>query len=182
MINAATYTFTASGNGPVTAYFAGSTAGYGSVVGLSINGGPVTLWGLQNNSTALGTSFVMGNVSLGDNLEFIFSVDTGNSFGPADPDNPSYFLSSDENDNPVAGSQHIYSTAYAGGDFGIPAGTYVGVEDISPLTDPDNDLDYDDHQFVFTGPGLSQVPEGGSAVALLGLALAGIGALRRRMK
>ena len=176
--NSEAYTFTATGTGPVTGYFAGATAGYGSMVGLSINGGPVTLWGLQNNSTALGTPFMMGLVTTGDVMRFVLSVSMNSSFGPADPASPDYFLSSDPALNP-SGSQHIYSTAYAGGDYGIPAGTFIGFEDIIPLAS--SDKDYDDHQFVFTGPGLNQVPEGGSAIVLLGLALSGLGMVRRSL-
>jgi hypothetical protein len=177
--NIEVYSFTASGNGPVTAYFAGSSAGYGSKVGLSINGGPVSLWGLQNNTTPLGTAVVLGNVSLGDTMTFVLSVATGDSGGPSDPTMPSYFLYSDKALNPE-GSQHIHAAAYAGGDYGIPAGTYVGFEDISPIGG--GDRDYNDNQFVFTGPGLNRVPEGGSAVAMLGLAMAGLGVARRYLK
>ncbi len=182
--NGAAYTFTAAGSGPVTAYFGGASAGFGSKLGLSINGGPVSLWGLQNNSTAPGTSFVLGTVNAGDVMRFVLSVDMNSSFGPSDPTNPTQFLYSDAALNP-SGFQHIYSTSYAGGDYGIPAGHYIGFEDIVPLTSADKD--YDDHQFVFTGPVgssvpvRSSVPEGGSAFFLLGLVLSGLGLVRRSL-
>ncbi len=175
-INGATYTFTATGNGSVIAYFVDQSAGYGSVVGLSINGAAPTTWGLQNHASVYGSSFNMGTVATGDILRFVLDVSTSNGAGPPPS---SYKLNSDASLN--GGAQHIYSYAY-GGDAGgtpIPAGTYVGFEDISPLTS--GDLDYDDHQFVFTGPGLS-VPDGGMTIMLLGLALSGLGYARRLVK
>ena len=176
--NPVTYTFTATGTGPITAYFVGGTASFGSVVGLSINGAAPLSFGLQNHNSAQGQSFAMGNVTAGDTLRFVLDVSQTDGNGPP----PStYLLNSDPSLNP-AGENHVYSYAYAGGDFGIPAGTYVGFEDISPLAD--GDTDYDDHQFVFVGVRATPrdtVPEGGLTFTLLGMALAGIGFLRRKL-
>jgi hypothetical protein len=181
-INPVTYTFTATGNGPITAYFVGQTAGYGSDIGLSINGAAPLIYGLQNHavSSIYGASFVMGNVNAGDTLTFILRVSTGNANGPTGPGDLSYTLSSDSSQNPN-GEHHIYSYAY-GGDLTIPAGTYIGFEDISPLNAPGNDRDYDDHQFVFTGVrGVPSVPEGGLTITMLGMAVTGLGLLRRKL-
>lgn len=185
-VNGASYSFTAAADGDVVAYFVGSTAGYGSVIGLSINGAAPLTFGLQNNSTAFGTSFNMGAVSAGDVLRFVLAVDQGSGLGPTDPFDLSivdYYLNSDEALNPVAGEQHFFSSPYTGGDVGFPAsGTYVGIEDISPLSAPGNDLDYDDHQFVFTNVAAVSTPEGGTTLAMMGVSLLGVAVLRRRFR
>jgi hypothetical protein len=175
-VNPTTYTFTATGNGAVTAYFVGSSASYGSKVGLSINGAAPTSWVLQNHSNPYGTAANMGTVTSGDILRFVLDVSTSNGGGPPPSD---YMLNSDASLNPL-GANHIYSYAY-GGDVGqtpIPAGTYIGFEDISPISG--GDKDYNDHEFVFTGPGLN-VPDGGVTLMLLGTAFAGLGVLRRKL-
>jgi len=183
--NPVTYTFTAAGTGPIIAYFVGESAGYGSDIGLSINGAAPLSFGLQNHtgaggttSTPYGTAFNMGNANAGDVLRFELRVSTGNYNGPPPL---TYTLNSDASLNP-GGENHIYSSAY-GGDFQIPAGTYVGFEDISPLGDPLNDLDYNDHQFVFVGVTGTPVgvPDGGMTLAMLGMAFAGLGWLRRKL-
>jgi hypothetical protein len=188
-INPVTYTFTATGTGPITAYFVGESAGYGSMIGLSVNGGAVAFssFGLQNHtgaggttSTPYGTQFVMGNVTAGDVLRFVLAVDTGNYNGPATAGDVDYYLNSDASLNPL-GENHVYSYAYGGDLSGIPAGTYIGFEDISPLGAVNNDRDYNDHQFVFAGVrGTANVPDGGFTLGMLGLALAGLGLMRRR--
>jgi hypothetical protein len=186
-VNPATYTFTATGTGPITAYFVGQSAGYGSVIGLSVNGAAPLVYGLQNHTPspnpAYGTPFIMGNVNAGDILRFVLAVDTRNGLGPLNPiggSDVSYYLNSDASLNP-GGDHHIYSYAY-GGDIIIPAGTYIGFEDISPLSAPVNDLDYNDHQFVFTGvTGVASVPDGGMTLTMLGMAVAGLGLLRRKL-
>ena len=41
-----------------------------------------------------------------------------------------------------------------------------------------NDRDYNDHQFVFIG--VRSVPDGGVTLAMLGMAIVGLGMLRRK--
>ena len=168
-INPVTYTFTATGTGPITAYFVGESASYGSTIGLSINGAAPLTFGLQNHLSGYGTTFNMGNVNAGDVLRFVLNVATSSYYGPPPL---TYSLNSDASLNPN-GENHIYAYAY-GGDAGstpvggspIPAGTYIGFEDISPLAN--GDKDYNDHQFVFTGvTGTPNVADGGMTVAML---------------
>jgi len=120
----------------------------------------------------------MGSVTAGDVLRFILAVDTDapNYNGPSDAADVNYYLNSDPSLNST-GENHIYSYLY-GGDTIIPAGTYVGFEDISPLSG--GDRDYNDHQFVFTNVGVTSTPEGGSTLAVMGMGLLGLGLLRRR--
>lgn len=180
-VNPVMYSFVATGTGPVTAYFVGQTAGFGSKVGMSVNGGPVAFsdFGLQNHLSAYGDAFVLGNATAGDILRFILAVDMAGGIGPIVEGDVDYYLNSDPTLNP-GGDNHVFSSAYAG-DLDIPAGTYVGFEDISPLSAPGNDLDYDDHQFVFVGVRGVPVPDGGGTVLLLGMALGGLGLLRRKL-
>lgn len=180
-LNTSTYSFTATGSGNVNAYFAGQTAGFGSKIGMSVNGGAVGDYVLQNHSVPYGTSALLGSVNAGDVITFVMIA----SFDPSGPtdaasadltwySNPS--LNSD-------GINHIYSSAY-GGDLLIPAGTYVGFEDLPPqgAGGYGEDYDYDDHQFVFTGPFRATVPDGGSTALLLALGSLGLVAVRRRQK
>jgi hypothetical protein len=180
--NPTTYSFVATGTGPITAYFVGQSAGYGSMIGLSINGAAPLSFGLQNHiggNTPYSTVFNMGSVVAGDVLRFVLSVDTANGQGPINPFAPSYFLNSDPSLN-ADGANHIYSSSY-GGDNVIPAGTYVGFEDISPLSG--GDRDYNDHQFVFTGVrDVQGVPDAVSTLALLAGGLTVLGAASRRLR
>lgn len=169
-------TFTATGTGPVTAYFYGQSAGYGSDIGMWVNGVAVGTYGLQNHLTAPGTSFVLGNASAGDTIMFELRVSTGNSSGPPPL---SYSLFSDPAYNSVDGFlEHAVTSSFAGGPFGIPAGTFVGFEDIIPLAS--SDLDFNDHQFVFVGVQGVSAPDSGATLTLLGMALAGLKLLRRK--
>lgn len=183
--NPATYTFTATATGNVVAYFYGASASYGSLLSMSVNGGAYNppAGALQNHLTPIGTSANLGAVTIGDVLVFQLAVSTTNPNGPPPTD---YSLYSNKALNSDL-KQHIYSTDFSGV---IPTTavscigcTYIGFEDIIPATNPPSDLDYNDHQFVFQNVGLNQtsVPDGGSALALLGVALTGLGMLRRRL-
>jgi hypothetical protein len=158
--NPESYSFIAGHSGTVTAYFAGQTASYTNVLGLMVNGVDTGIVGLNNHAAALGEALNFGHVSAGDTLTFYINVlTTGNTF---------YSDASMNSD----GLQHIWSTPYAGGDYGIPAGTYVGFEDIAW----GGDKDYDDLQFVWT----NAVPEPSAwALMIAGFGLVGT-ALRRR--
>jgi hypothetical protein len=75
------------------------------------------------------------------------------------------------------GRNHAYST-YFPGDSTIPVGIYVGFEDLDNL----GDVDYNDHQFGFTGVSNNRVPDGGLTFSLLGMALAGAALVRRSFR
>jgi hypothetical protein len=163
--NATTYSFTAVGTGAVTAYFAGKEASLVSSIGLSVNGGAVGTWCLTNDTASLGDSCVLGMVTAGDTLEFVLRIEPG---GPYYNSNPAF----------NGGDNHIWSTAYAGGDYGIPAGTFVAFEDLPGL----GDKDYNDHTFVFTNLRTFKggVPEPATwALLITGFGLTGM-VLRRR--
>src|SRR5690349_18969190 len=54
--NPVTYTFTAASSGNITAYFAGSTASYDNELGMLVNGVSTGIIGLDNHTSAIGTS------------------------------------------------------------------------------------------------------------------------------
>lgn len=153
--------FTATSDGAVYAYFFSSDASYQSRIGLWADGVQVGGYGLINHSSNYGDSFLFGNVSAGDALVFELQVlTTGGSW---------YSIATSNAD----GLNHTYATDFAGG-APIPAGTYVAFEDLPSL----GDVDYNDHQFVFTNVTTS-VPEPFSLV-LFGLGIAALGFARKR--
>ena len=166
VINPVDYTFTAASSGDVIAYFAQNGAGFTNLLGLLVNGVDTGIEGLNNQTTAPGTALNFGPVNAGDVLTFRIRVtNTGDLFYS-------------ERARNADGITHIYSTAYAGGDFGIPAGTYVGFEDLFD----GGDRDYDDLGFVFTNV-RAGVPEPAAwALMLGGFGLVGASMRRRRVR
>ena len=160
------YTFTATSDGTIGAYFYDKTAGFTNTLSLLVNGmvTPETAAGVLNNHTSSMSDFVnLGSVHKGDVLTFRLNVvTTGES------------LFSDKALN-VDGVNHVYSTAFSGDAVhGIPAGTYVGFEDLRG----GGDFDYDDETFVFTN--IAAIPEPETyAMLLIGLGVIG-NAIRRR--
>ena len=170
-VNPADYTFTALATGPVVAYFGGHSASFTNVLGLIVNGVDLGVTGLNNQTTPIGTSFDFGGVTVNAGDSLIFYIDvltTQNRFFS------SQALNAD-------GITHIYSAPYAGGLVGpggtIPAGVYVGFEDILG----GGDRDYDDLKFVFVNVGGGVVPEPATwAMLIAGFGLVGFAARRRK--
>src|SRR6266567_5858896 len=115
--NPTTYTFTATSNGSLVAYFYGSGASFSESLGLLVNNQDRGT-ALENHSSAYGQMYNFGNVSVGDTLVFYIDVATTGH---------TYYSDITMNSD---GVNHVYSTAFAGNGK-IPAGTYVGFEDLS---------------------------------------------------
>src|SRR5207248_9656844 len=116
------YTFTATATGDVVAYFAGSTASFENTLGLNINGVSTGIFGLDNQTTPVGTSLILGSATIGDTLTFVMhNVVPGLGDLFSDPTmNGAY-------DGGVS-HNHIYSTIYTGtGPVfpGVPPGIFV---------------------------------------------------------
>lgn len=167
--NATTYTFTAAATANVKAYFAGSQAGFTNDLGLLVNGVDTGIYGLNNQTSAVGLSLDFGSVTAGDTLTFVMRnliPGLGNLYS-----NPAL-------NGPYDGGgihNHIYSTAYTATSpiiGSIPAGTYVAFEDLPANFPPD--WNYHDETFVFTNVATSVAPL--PSTAWVGLALfAGLG-------
>ncbi|WP_353063338.1 PEP-CTERM sorting domain-containing protein [Tunturibacter psychrotolerans] len=173
------HTFTATATGSVSAYFYSSDASNDDKIILwDKTSGAMTAPSLDNHSSAVGSSVSL-SVKAGDSLIFILDdVTTGQYFSSVD-----YFgVASPANYNDD-GYNHAYSTPYSGGVSGIPAGTYIGMEDLGvtglkPLSG--SDLDYNDDNFVFTNVAAAPTPEP-STFILFGTGLvAAASALRRK--
>jgi hypothetical protein len=182
-VNSAVYTFTASATGDIIAYFAGSEAGNTSELGMLVNGVSTGVFGLNNHTSGVGQLLNLGSVTTGDVLTFVLrSINS-----PMLPDAFSNPVLNGPFDGGV-GTQHVYSTAYTATSpiiASIPAGTYVGFED---LPFGSSDLDDNDLTFVFANVGVttfSSVPGPVAGAGLPGLILASGGLLgwwRRKRK
>jgi hypothetical protein len=132
-------------------------------------------FGLDNHTSALGDSFNLGHVNAGDTLTLVMKNLTLGAEVYSDPTlNVAY------DDVGQTGHNHIYSTAYTATSPlfpGIPAGIYVGFED---LRFPGSDFNYNDESFVFTNVAAS-VPEP-QTYALLLAGLGVMGVMARRSK
>jgi hypothetical protein len=173
--------FTATGNGKITAYFYGSSAANDDrIILLDKTSGAMTAPSLDNHSSAVGSSVSL-SVKAGDSLVFVLDdLTTGQYFSSVD-----YLgIASPANYNDD-GYNHAYSTLYSGGFTGIPAGIYIGMEDLGvtglkPLTG--SDLDYNDDNIVVTNVTSNPTPTPEpSTIILFGTGLvAAASALRRK--
>src|ERR1051326_8247077 len=176
VFNAVTYVFTATATGPVTAYFAGSTASYVNELGMKVNGVPTGIVGLNNHTSFLGQSLMLGMVNAGDVLTFELINHTLGLTAYSDPSlNIPYDLPGDAIHN------HVYSTPYTATSpiiDSIPVGTFVSFED---LRFPSADCNYNDEDFVFTPVGSTPAPDSASSLALLSIGFAAVAFLRRHL-
>ncbi len=136
---------------------------------MSVNGAAVASWGLNNHGSSVSDAFVLGNVNAGDVVTFnLFVENTGETWSSNVAANADHF-------------NHSYASSFAGDDD-IPAGTFVGFEDLFG----GGDRDYNDIQFVFTNTAASRaaaapapVPEPAS-LGLLSLGLASAAISRKK--
>ena len=178
---APTSVITASTTGSVTGYFFGANAAYTDTVRLvDETSGTTSPYFFNNQTESLGASANFGAVTAGDTLAFeVYDANLNQTFA-SDPS-----LSQD-------GINHAYAAPYSGGVIvngaTIPAGTYIGMEDLNKAH---SDFDYNDVTFVFDNigtttvpvpvPVMSSVPEP-TSIALLGTGLlAAAGGLRKRL-
>lgn len=168
--NSETYSFTAINDGTVTAYFAGSAAHFTEVIGMMVNGIPTGITGLTDNLSRIGNSLVLGNVHAGDTIVLFDQISLQNT-GDTWYSNSALNVIRDTN---VNAGQHVYSTAYDGLNplfTGIPAGVYVGFEDLR--RNAGSNFDYLDETVVVTNVATNATP----LPAALPLFASGIGGL-----
>lgn len=166
--NTDVYTFTATSTGQINGYFYGATAAYANTLTMLVNGvaTPETSAGVfHNHNSNIGDFVNLGFVNEGDIITFQLNVLTTAR---------TWYSDNSMNSDQVS---HVFSTSFAGdAENNIPAGTYVGFEDLIR----GGDFDYDDEAFVFTN--ISPVPEPETyAMLLAGLLMIGYQLRSRRM-
>ncbi|WP_051978646.1 PEP-CTERM sorting domain-containing protein [Edaphobacter aggregans] len=169
---APTSLLTANVTGDIIGYFIGQRADHTSVIRMvDVTSGYTSGYFFNNHAAAAGTIANFGSVSAGDVLAFELS-----NF------NSGFLFGTDPSHSPD-GINHSYTAAFGGGTLngvsGLPAGTYVGMEDLFN----GGDLDYDDNNFLFTNVGTTtqtaNTPEPETLV-LLGTGILGVATLLRR--
>ena len=167
----ANITFTATGTGNVTATFVGSDAGDTDLVGMLVNVTSANLTAqmtslissgdfyLDNHASSPGATAVLGSANAGNTLVFVLQNQATGKYILSD---------STLNDiwNGLSGGTEYVSTTYTGLGT-LPAGTYVGFEDLLPSEG--SDFDRNDLEFVFQNislnPPTAAVPEPTTVVA-----------------
>lgn len=163
----------ASGSAGVNVFFYGSTASYTDFVRVvDVQTGYSSGDIFNNHTTPLGTEITVGAGSIAAGDQLVFYIDS-----------PAGLFASIAADS-ADGVNHAYITGYSSGSLNgvaIPAGLFVGLEDVPYGS---SDLNYNDDTFVFSGvtaPSVSATPEPGS-LALFGTGALGIaGVVRRRL-
>jgi hypothetical protein len=135
----------ASADGEVVAYYFGHVANDGSMIRMwDVTSNTYSPWGLLNLTTPIGAQADLGSVSKGDVLVFQLWDALQNNIQPG----AGFIYSTDPSMNPDK-LNHFYIASWQGGMVGdayIPAGTFMGGED---LPAPYADWDYNDHEFVW---------------------------------
>ncbi len=154
--NSAAYTFTAIADGSVTAYFAGSGAHFIEVLGMTVNGIPTGITGLNDQLSHVGDSLILANnVHAGDTIVFFDQISQQNG---GDIWYSNFALNAD-------GGQHAYATPYDSNSHlligAIPSGVYVGFEDLTKDLSKGHgapNFDYLDETFVATNVEINATP------------------------
>lgn len=136
------YKFTAKTTGPITAYFIGSKAGFEENIVVASNGNWLGATALSNRYLKYGDSITFGYASAGQEITIYLSIPEKNAgvWSKKVLIAPGTF----------ATPNGVYSTEFPGeANSGIPAGTYVGFEDLA-YTWQHSDWDYNDSAYVFT--------------------------------
>lgn len=154
--NSATYIFTAIADGSITAYFSGSGAHFIEVLGMTVNGVPTGITGLNDQLSHIGDSLVLANnVHAGDKIVFFDQISPQNG---GDIWYSNLALNAD-------GGQHAYATPYDSNSHllvgAIPSGVYVGFEDLTKDLSKGHgapNFDYLDETFVATNVAINVTP------------------------
>jgi PEP-CTERM motif len=162
--NPVPYTITAASGGNIIAYFLNNTGAFTNLLGLRVNGVDRGILGLNNQTSTPGDMLDFGAVNAGDQLVFFIDVNSG-----------SYTWFSDKSLN-TDGVNHVWSTPWSDGDFGIPAGQYMNFEDL----EGGGDFNYGDLGFVFTNVRVAAAVPEPATWAMLILGFGVIGATMRR--
>ena len=134
---------------------------------------------LNNHSSSVGQEFIFptgsNHLNAGDTLEFfLVNQSTNETYSSVGSDS-------------ADGYNHAYITPFSG-NGSIPAGTFVGFEDLFIGANSDHvcggqnnqsDCDYNDDEFVFVGVSPTAAPEP-SSLALLGTSILGAAGIVRR--
>ena len=143
--NAARYSFKATADGPLKAYFMPSTGYYHSALGVKVNGVEIGSGALAMGVTDNFMPYTFGNVSTGDKIEFFidtYDAGAGNAYMGR------YFSTVADN---ADGLQHIWAAPHFDqwylGPEGVPQGLFIGFEDTT-TGDVRGDLNYRDYTFV----------------------------------
>ena len=171
-INQQTYTLVATQSGTINVWFAGKgTAVNDDVLTALVNGIPTGIVGLDNQTSQIGQYLNLGHVDAGETIVFeMQDLSSGRN----------WFT---DNEKKSDRTNHAYMTTFAGGLVGasvVPAGWYIGFEDVSGCG---SDWNYQDLQFYASTGSVGAVPEPSTwAMMVLGFAGVGFMAYRRKSK